>query len=233
MQWRAIFLTVFLFPNTRSPRDILSIDMASAPLKNVAIIGVSTASQHFLPRAWQADHETLTKGSGNLGKHVVNELLHAGFHVTALSRENSPATFPDGVTVKKVDYSSKDALKGALAGQDAVVSTIATLAVGNQPIIADAAYEVGVKRFIPSEFGVNTRKLDVEGLKKMLAFKINLVDDLQKKAAASPAFSWTGISTGLFFDFVRTPSDFVSVVDVHMLTPSVNRASNPATFLSM
>lgn len=53
-----------------------------------------------------------------------------------------------------VDYSDKESIKGALAGIDVVISTIASVALGLQPGIAEAAKEAGVKLFIPSEFGV-------------------------------------------------------------------------------
>lgn len=61
----------------------------------------------------------------------------------------------------------------------------------------------GVKRFIPSEFGINTRQLQGLKIGQIVAGKTKLVDDLQKKAEQNPGFSWTGISNGLFFDLVR------------------------------
>lgn len=61
----------------------------------------------------------------------------------------------------------------------------------------------GVKRFIPSEFGINTRQLQGLKIGQIVAGKTKLVDDLQKKAEQNPDFSWTGISNGLFFDLVR------------------------------
>jgi len=53
-----------------------------------------------------------------------------------------------------VDYSDKESIKGALAGINMVILTIASVALGLQPGIAKAAKEAGVKLFIPSEFGV-------------------------------------------------------------------------------
>lgn len=106
--------------------------------------------------------------------------------------------------MKAVDYDSLESLKTALAGQDAVVSTIASPAVGSQQQnVADAAYASGVKRFIPSEFGINTRKLQGLKIAQILAGKTKLVDDLQKKAEENKTFTWTGISNGLFFHYVR------------------------------
>jgi len=135
----------------------------------------------------------------------VSELVKAGFKVTVLSRlsSDSNATLPDGVTLRKVDYGLVDSIRPAVEGQDAVVSVLGTFAVGFQQPLVDASLAAGVKRFIPSEFGVNTRKAIGKPLGKLLLFKIQLVDYLEAKAKENPNFTWTGISIGLFFDSVR------------------------------
>lgn len=134
---------------------------------------------------------------------LVKALQDAGFHVTALSRAGSPSTPPAGVDVKKVDCGSPEALQAALAGQDALVSVIATTATGEQYPFIDAAIAAGVKRIIPSEFGINTRTVPHPGLRAMLQSKIKLVDYLQEKSRENPGLTWTGISNSFFFD-VRT-----------------------------
>ncbi|KAB5584998.1 hypothetical protein GE09DRAFT_1048209 [Coniochaeta sp. 2T2.1] len=150
-----------------------------SPIKKVAVIG----------------------GSGNVGRPILEELVAAGFNVTALTRESSTATFPKGVTVKKVNFSDSKSLGEAFAGQDAVVSAIATAAIGTQTPIVDAAVAAGVKRYIPSEFGINTRLTPGTTIGKMLAGKVAVADYLAEKAKENPNFSWTGISTGMFFDW--------------------------------
>ncbi|KAK1752979.1 hypothetical protein QBC47DRAFT_415712 [Echria macrotheca] len=155
-------------------------------------------------------------GSGNLGPAIVKELIAAGFTVTALTREGSTSTFPeiDGLTVKKVDYTSFDSLRDAFTGQDAVVSVVATAAIGVQNVAIDAAVAAGVKRFIPSEFGVNTRKTQGLPIGKILAGKVSVVDYLDEKAKQNEGFSWTGLSTGLFFDWgLKVGSIGVNVKD--------------------
>ena len=105
--------------------------------------------------------------------------------------------------MKKVNYESTASLKEALQGQDAVVSTTASAAVGNQVPIVDAAIAAGVKRFIPSEFGINTRTLTHPGLKTILGGKIKTFDYLIEKSKENPSFTYTGVSSSLFFDWVR------------------------------
>ncbi|KAG6367801.1 hypothetical protein INS49_001996 [Diaporthe citri] len=141
-------------------------------------------------------------GTGTLGKPIVRELVAQGFQVTVLSRSDTQDDLPKGAVVKAVDYDSLESLKTALAGQDAVVSTIASPAVGpQQQNVVDAAYASGVKRFIPSEFGINTRELQGLKIAQILAGKTKLVDDLQKKSEETKTFTWTGISNGLFFHY--------------------------------
>ncbi|KAK0118458.1 hypothetical protein ONS95_012743 [Cadophora gregata] len=160
-------------------------------IKNVAVIG----------------------GSGNLGPAVVQGLLDTGFTVTVLTRLESKATFPPGVKVHRTDYDSASSLADALTSQDAVVSTIATAALGQQLKIIDAAVKAGVKRFIPSEFGVNTQKV-TGNIAKILGAKLAAQEQLKKAAAENPNFSWTGISTSMFFDWgLRVGSLGFSVKD--------------------
>ena len=95
--------------------------------------------------------------SGHLGPAVLNTLLAAGiFEVTVFTRVSSNATFPSGAKVIPVDYASMESLTDALRGQDAVVSTLASVSLSAQFLMIDAAIAAGVKRFIPSEFGSNT-----------------------------------------------------------------------------
>ncbi|KAI1333935.1 hypothetical protein F5Y15DRAFT_421400 [Xylariaceae sp. FL0016] len=139
--------------------------------------------------------------SGNLGRAVAEELVKAGFDVTALTRESSSSTYPSGVTPKGVDYGSVESLTAALQGQDAVVSTVATMATGGQQLLVDAAVAAGVKRLIPSEFGINSRILGSSAIGKILQGKIKTLDYINEKSKENPGFTWTGISTGLFFDW--------------------------------
>ncbi|KAL5093666.1 hypothetical protein Trisim1_010397 [Trichoderma cf. simile WF8] len=140
-------------------------------------------------------------GSGNLGPHVVNGLLDAGFEVTVITRLESQATFADRVTVQRIDITSKEAVESVLQGHDALVSTISPGAVGDQKTIIDAAVAAKVRRFLPSEFGVDTRRTEEKSLGWILANKLSVTDYLAEVAKKTPWFSWTGLAVGLFFDW--------------------------------
>ncbi len=137
-----------------------------------------------------------------MGAPVVKALLESGFNVMAITRSQSTATFPAGVTVKKVDTTSTEALTEVLKGQDAVVSTIGTAAVSAQTTIIDAAIAAHVKRFIPSEFGYNTREARGTKVGGLLKAKIETVDYLIEISRKHDWFTWTGLSTGTLFDWV-------------------------------
>ncbi|CAK7212229.1 hypothetical protein SCUCBS95973_001391 [Sporothrix curviconia] len=145
-------------------------------------------------------------GTGALGTPITNALVQAGFNVTVFTREGSTSTPPAGTSVKQVDYKSVDSLKAALAGQDAVVSVLGSFVIGEQQPLAEVAVAPGssIKRFIPSEFGINTRKTRDTPIGKILGGKTLLVDFLTEAAAKNPNFAWTGISSGHFFDWGLT-----------------------------
>ncbi|KAK0736026.1 hypothetical protein B0T21DRAFT_332197 [Apiosordaria backusii] len=170
-------------------------------------------------------------GTGNLGPSIVSELLSAGFTVTGLTRltsSNSTPAYPDSVSVHKVDFGSFDSLKSAFSGQDAVVSVVGSPGIGAQKVAVDAAIAAGVKRFIPSEFGVNTRKVRDWPIGKILKGKVEVVDYLiekVKEGVNGGEFGWTGVSTGLFFDW-GLENHGLSTVNLKEKTSSIVDSGN-------
>jgi putative NADH-flavin reductase len=137
-----------------------------------------------------------------MGAPVVLALLESGFDVMAITRPQSTATFPARVTVKKVDTTSTAALTETLKGQDAVVSTVGTAAASTRKTLIDAAVAAHFKRFIPSEFGYNTREARGTKVGGLLKAKIETVDYLIELSKRHDWFTWTGLSTGTLFDWV-------------------------------
>lgn len=166
------------------------------------------ANHHVLIRTYQA--------SGNIGVPIVRELLAQGFTVTVLARASSSASYPAGVSaVRRVDFSSVPDLTAALRGQDAVVSALADHGVrgGAQRTLADATAAAGVRRFVPSEFGMHVPQVAAAAAdgsatpteRAMADFarpKIELQAHLDELAARDENFSWTGLNVGSFFDWV-------------------------------
>jgi NmrA-like family len=128
-----------------------------------------------------------------------------------LTRKVSTHTFPSSVKVRPVDYSSLESLVSVLRGQDAVVSTMATLALDRQLLLIDAAAAAGVRRFIPSEFGSDSSNPKSAAL-PAYTNKLAAQKALRDKAAAGTGFSYTIICTGPFLDWGITKA-FMSVKD--------------------
>ncbi len=149
----------------------------SSPIEKVAVVG----------------------GSGLTGAEIVRSLLRCGFKVSVLSRASSNATAPDGAEIIKTDY-SHESLVAALKGHDAVVSAITTFLVGQQLPIIDAAIEAGIRRFIPSEYGVDTSDPIIGEIAPPAGTKNEVVAYLKSKQ--NTGMSWTALIVGAFFDAV-------------------------------
>ncbi|KAK8055340.1 hypothetical protein PG993_000567 [Apiospora rasikravindrae] len=143
----------------------------------------------------------LAGATGNLGPAILEQLLAAGFQVKVLTRQSSSHKFPDSVEVAPVDYDSLDSLVAALQGQDALVSTLADLALEKQLLLIEAASKAGVQRFIPSEFGSNTVH---EKTSKLPSYgnKIAVLEALKREADSSTSgMTYTAVINGPFFDW--------------------------------
>ncbi|KAH9052641.1 NAD-P-binding protein [Lactarius vividus] len=133
-------------------------------------------------------------GAGAIGSFIIRQLLvdkatGTVNDVVVLTRQESFAS-------ESADYSDKESIKNALVGVDVVISTIAAVALDLQPGIAQAAKEVGVKLFIPSEFGGPTEG-ETEGY---LGDKGQIHEQL--KAIGIP---YALFYTGGFADYIWVP----------------------------
>jgi len=142
----------------------------------------------------------LAGATGNLGSVVLKELLKSTlFEITVLIRQSSTHTFDPSVKVAKVNYDSLDSLAAALAGQDALVSSVASQAVAKQKLLIDAAVQAGVKRVIPSEFGSDLHNLRTRAL-PVYAGKVQIEEYLEELAVKG-LISYTLVFNGPFLDF--------------------------------
>ncbi|KPM37518.1 hypothetical protein AK830_g9037 [Neonectria ditissima] len=148
-------------------------------IRNVAVIGVS----------------------GNVGRSTVKALLQNGFKVTGVTRQTSDSAVPEGIDHIKSDY-SEESLVIALKGQDAVVSTVSSIVVGQtlslQKTIIDAAIKAGVQVFVPSEYGIDTAD---PAAPKYIPFLQDKVDILNYLKSQEDKISWVAIISGLMFDW--------------------------------
>ncbi|KAE8403078.1 hypothetical protein BDV37DRAFT_294817 [Aspergillus pseudonomiae] len=141
----------------------------------------------------------LVGASGAIGKIILDGLIASfSFNITVLSRKESKASFPAGITVHKSDFSDAD-LEAAFKGQDAVISAVGATAFGEQKKVVDAAIRSGVLRFIPSEFSSNSQNEAVLKLAPFFGQKKELIEYLRTKQ--SDGLSWTAIATSGLLDW--------------------------------
>jgi uncharacterized protein YbjT (DUF2867 family) len=145
----------------------------------------------------------LAGATGNLRGPVLKALLDANLSVVVLSRirgKSSKLAPHPNLIIKEVDFNSVQSMIPVLKGVDIVVAGLATLAIGSQNPLIDAAVDAGVKRFIPAEFGMDSlNPLCVQlpvGAPKAATQKY-----LLEKSNANPSFTYTAIANGLFLEW--------------------------------
>lgn len=105
-------------------------------------------------------------GSGDLGLRVIDALCQQGMSVRALIRKETDADTRQkiqqrGGNIHLVDFNDHLTLTAALEGVDCVISTLnglASVMLGIQGSLLEAAIEAGVPRFIPSDFSLDFTK---------------------------------------------------------------------------
>ncbi|GKT66723.1 related to NmrA-like family protein [Colletotrichum tofieldiae] len=122
--------------------------------------------------------------SGNLGQLVLPELLKTDLNLTAVTRKTSSAKFPEGIKVAKIDF-SLSSLTNGFKEQDAVVSMLPILALGDQDIIIEP-----------------TIAADNEAVTAAIPFLEAKTKYLEHLKAKEGVISWTALFTGPFFDSI-------------------------------
>ena len=92
-----------------------------------------------------------------------------------------------------------DQLVQALQGQDVLISAIGFGAVSLERNLIDAAIDAKVKRFLPSEYGVNNTDPAARALCPVFDAKGEIIKLLREKE--STGLTWTAVPTGLWLDW--------------------------------
>lgn len=154
----------------------------SARLQNIAIYGAA----------------------GNIGTHITRALLaspHRPATITAIARESSTSSFPDGVVLRRADTDSVGALAKALHGVDLLI-----LGVGHEagPALStrliDAAAQAGVRFVLPSEFGSDTAHPVIE------ENPINGSKRAAREHVAHRGMKWIAVASNAWYEFVSHPA---------------------------
>jgi hypothetical protein len=142
---------------------------------------------------------------GNLGTQAVAALLSKSVHtITAISRTESTATFPEGVIVKRGDYSDPEFRKSALQGQDVLVVMVGFLHMKTQEPFIRSAAEAGVAWILPTEFGSDTTSKSFNEELVLFGLKARMRDLIEELGISS----WVAVVTNPWYDFSLKPGHF-------------------------
>ena len=159
--------------------------------------------------------KTLIVGAtGHLGQEMVKACAAAGNEIHALVR---PETRKDAkkmkgleaarATLHEGDLKRYDSLLAACKAVDTVVSTIGGTEIGDEPTLIKAVKEAGVKRFIPSDFGMDPA---ASGPNSCVLFDAKAMMHQAIKQASIP---YTFVhSNGFFSYWVRTLGDLTKLM---------------------
>ncbi|KAK1269629.1 Isoeugenol synthase 1 [Acorus gramineus] len=149
-------------------------------------------------------------GTGYIGKYIVRASVSMGHPTFALLRPQTLAS-PDpsklglinefksiGVKIIQGDLNDHELLVGCIKRVDVVISAVSTADHLDQPKIINAIKEAGnVKRFLPSEFGIEGGRV------KMLPVFQPLMDDklMIRKAVIAAGIPYTFIAGNFFAEY--------------------------------
>ncbi|KAK4032148.1 hypothetical protein C8A01DRAFT_50999 [Parachaetomium inaequale] len=109
----------------------------------------------------------LIGANGSIGSYILAALLaEPTFTITILKRASSKATPlpPNTRSITVPDSYPTANLIAAFRGQDVVISCLTTLSTADQFRLIDAAIAAGVRRYVPSEYGLNNMRPDAQAL---------------------------------------------------------------------
>ncbi|KAH7397397.1 hypothetical protein BKA66DRAFT_454283 [Pyrenochaeta sp. MPI-SDFR-AT-0127] len=146
----------------------------------------------------------LVGGTGNLGSHILQNLLATSkHHVTVLTRTSSTATFPFNVnlTVAEVDYSSESSIIDALRGNEFLIITLnARTPPTLHSSIVNAAAKAGVQYIMPNyyAYGIGSRAGGLSSDPILGSFS-NFIGDV--KNVGDDSVSYVALVCGFWYEF--------------------------------
>jgi uncharacterized protein YbjT (DUF2867 family) len=136
--------------------------------------------------------------TGTVGSVTLSALLETNIHtITAITRNESDATFPSGVNVNKGDYKDHAFLVSALKGKDVLIMQLNMFpqAMDSQIGLIEAAAEAGVRWVLPTEFGSDINSSLAQEF-PMMSMKKKYRDLIEEKG-----MNWIAIVNNPWFDW--------------------------------
>ncbi|KAI0434819.1 NmrA-like family protein [Xylaria sp. FL1042] len=147
----------------------------------------------------QFSNVLIVGASGSIGSLVLDAFQKdSSFNLTVLQRASSKSRLPDHLKIVTIaDSYPAEELVAAFHGQDVIINCMTTLSVKDQYRMVDAAITAGVKRYIPSEYGLNNMNPKAQGLNSVFADKGKIQAYLRAKADEGQ-IEWMSISCGMW-----------------------------------
>jgi len=149
-------------------------------------------------------------GTGNMGQNITRELLSKKeFQVFVLSRDQNSdiakSLSAAGATILVGDPMNASSIEGKLNGIDVVISAVNNEALyqGQLNLVAEAK-KAGVKRFYPSEFGIDLTQTDIPIEAKFFGAKFAVI-----KAIEDAGLEYTRMFVGFFPETTFQPSTWL------------------------
>ncbi|KAK7181551.1 hypothetical protein DPSP01_008947 [Paraphaeosphaeria sporulosa] len=151
----------------------------------------------------------LVGGTGTIGEPILEALKNSTFNISVINRAGSKSTY-SGTNVITVpdDLNVPDVTKALKENNiDALILAIKPAQVAQNKRLIEAAFNSGVKRIIPAEFGsvdsadAKTREVYpiADCKKEARDYLISLQD--QERSDGQGKLSWTGLVPAHFFDW--------------------------------
>ncbi|KAL0930586.1 isoflavone reductase family protein (NmrA-like family protein) [Colletotrichum truncatum] len=141
----------------------------------------------------------LIGANGSIGSYVLAALeAQSDLTITLLQRSSSKTKLPSHLkTITIADTYPTNELVPAFTGQDVIVNCMTSLSVADQFRMIDAAITAGVKRYVPSEYGLNNMRPDAQALNAVFHDKGKVQEYLRSKADQG-VLEWMSISCGMW-----------------------------------
>lgn len=139
----------------------------------------------------------LVGAGGSIGSVILEALLQEpSFSVSVLQRASSKGKISQSVNLITVpDSYPEQELEAAFKGQDAVINCITSLDVSEQYRFIDAAIKTGVRRYVPSEYGLDNLQPEAQALNMVFHDKGEVQAYLRSK---TDAIEWMSVSCGMW-----------------------------------
>ncbi|EAQ87137.1 hypothetical protein CHGG_03756 [Chaetomium globosum CBS 148.51] len=151
----------------------------------------------------------LIGAGGSIGRYILAALLaEPTLTTTVLTRASSQTTLPTGVrTITIPDDYPTASLTTAFHNQDVVISCLTTLSTSDQFRFVDAALAAGVRRYVPSEYGLNNARADAQALNVVFRDKGAVQAYLREREGR---MEWMAVSCGMWIGW-SVRNDFLGM----------------------